>query len=221
MQRAFVLLVVIASLFFSTAIVWSQELGPSYGPLWNPDNGHYYEAVLTVLVPPDGRTFEFALESAAARSYQGQPGYLATITSAAEQEFVTKWFESLGSLYIGGSDAAVEGEWRWVSGPEAGELFWVGNEEGTAIGYSAWSSVEPNDSASSELALVEGEDFAGFNWSRPGGLWNDFARDRGDLTRGFIVEYQPVPEPAAIAIAACGVLSFLARRTWANRAAAA
>ena len=51
----------------------------------------------------------------------GRPGHLATITLAAENSFILAQFALASSeAWIGASDAAVEGQWRWVVGPEAG-----------------------------------------------------------------------------------------------------
>ena len=79
-----------------------------------------------------------AQAAAAAKSYLGATGYLATILDAGENTFITNLIS--GPAWIGLSDAAVEGEWRWVDGPEAGDL---------AV-YTNWSAGEPNDYASGE-----------------------------------------------------------------------
>jgi PKD repeat protein len=63
--------------------------------------------------------------------YYGLRGYLANITSKAENDFINLKTQGLG--WIGASDHAVEGEWRWVTGPEGleegtkGRLFWKGS----------------------------------------------------------------------------------------------
>jgi len=60
--------------------------------------------------------------------YYGLRGYLATITSQVENDFIKGKTKGVG--WIGASDAAVEGDWRWVTGPEGledggkGLLFW-------------------------------------------------------------------------------------------------
>jgi hypothetical protein len=48
--------------------------------------------------------------------------------------------------FIGASDAAVEGEWRW----EDGTLFWLGDDTGAAQGglYDNWAFKSPAGSPS-------------------------------------------------------------------------
>ncbi|NEW84394.1 MAG: hypothetical protein GZ094_18785, partial [Mariniphaga sp.] len=62
--------------------------------------------------------------------YYGLRGYLATITSMFENSFIQSKTKGVG--WIGASDADVEGDWRWKTGPEGlmdsgkGLLFWKG-----------------------------------------------------------------------------------------------
>lgn len=92
-----------------------------------PETQHFYKFV--------GRyamkwTDAKAEAESAAMKYHGLQGYLATITSAAEDAFIQQKTNGVG--WIGASDHAVEGEWRWVTGPEglmdggSGLLFWRG-----------------------------------------------------------------------------------------------
>lgn len=72
-------------------------------------------------------------------------GHLVTITSAAENTFV---FNTWPSGWIGFTDEAVEGQWKWVT-----------NE---TVTYTNWNGGEPNNAGN--------EDYAQFV---SGGRWND------------------------------------------------
>ena len=76
-----------------------------------------------------------------AKAYcESQGGYLATITSKEENDFI---FSRLGgssyALWIGGTDAAREGTWAWVN-----------NEP---WGYANWDAGEPNNAEGNEDSL--------------------------------------------------------------------
>ncbi|MBI5932598.1 MAG: cadherin-like domain-containing protein, partial [Chloroflexi bacterium] len=141
-------------------------------------NGHYYEYVSA----PAGSWFN-AQTGAASRTYFGRTGYLATITDANENAFATN---KLGgaAAWIGGSDSPVEGEWRWVTGPEEGTLFCTDTLPGaggcTDGGqYDNWASVQP-DNASGEHYL---QFLAGGT-----GQWNDLPGNYTGVA-GYVVEY--------------------------------
>ncbi len=125
-------------------------------------------------------TWDAALLAASQRSWLGVPGRLATIGSAAENTFVAGLAPAAGYWFIGGSDAAVEGTWAWVTGKEAGTVFW---RNGAAVdgAFTAWRPGEPNNFYASEDHLV-----------LRGGLWQD---QPGNMYfhSGYIVEYSFVP----------------------------
>ena len=108
--------------------------------LYSPVTGHFYE-----YVPASGITWTEARARAEDRSKYGQAGYpsgmyglqgyLATITSAEENAFLTE--KVSGTAWIGASDGPNpedEGVWRWVTGPEAGTQFWQGDGSGSPVG---------------------------------------------------------------------------------------
>jgi hypothetical protein len=106
-------------------------------------NDHWYELVSIKT------TWDLARADALARTYQGLQGYLATAASADENLHISTVFglggtSSASGAWLGGSDAAVEGEWRWMDGPETGQLFWQGGNTGTAQGYANWGGGWPN-----------------------------------------------------------------------------
>jgi VCBS repeat-containing protein len=77
-------------------------------------------------------------------------GYLATVTSAEEQQFLFDLMASSGNNtggWLGGSDAASEGTWIWTGGAEAGTVFWNGLADGSAPPgqYENWALGEPNE----------------------------------------------------------------------------
>ncbi|WP_159076436.1 PA14 domain-containing protein [Flagellimonas amoyensis] len=146
--------------------------------------GHYYE-----YVPSLGITWTSARDAAALRNFYGLQGYLATISIQDESDLLGS--QAPGAGWIGASDAAVEGDWYWVTGPEAGTLFWRGNAGGTAFAYEFWNGGEPNNSGDEDYAHI----------TAPGvgapGSWNDLSNTgaaSGDYQpKGYLVEYGGMP----------------------------
>lgn len=147
-------------------------------PALNLANGHWYEFVSV----PATISWVNARAAAELRSLGGASGYLVTVTSQEENDFVKAKLEADG--WMGASDAAIEGEWRWVTGPEAllgaEAIFWQGGPGGSAVAgrYNNWRpGTEPNDSS--------GEDAAQFYTD---GEWNDLDHETHQLG-GYVVEY--------------------------------
>ncbi|GAA4048045.1 hypothetical protein GCM10022409_37990 [Hymenobacter glaciei] len=164
---------------FSGTATFTYQVEPAGAVQTSEASGHYYE-----FVSAPGICWSAARTAAAARSYMGLAGYLATPTSPAEMALLTN--RQTGQYWLGGSDDAVEGEWRWKTGPEAGQLFWQGAVNGTAVLYSNWSPGEPNNSLSS--TRPNGEDYTVFFGAS--GLWNDASEcNDGSTTAGYVVEY--------------------------------
>ena len=141
--------------------------------------GHYYE-----FVAAPGICWTGARDAAAAHSYQGMKGYLATITFQGEQDFLTG--QQRGPYWFGASDAEVEGEWRWKTGPEAGQLIWKGNATGYGLAYTNWLAGQPDDYKNQYRP--QGEDY-GMLYGQSG-LWNDLDEcGTGAGVAGYMVEY--------------------------------
>src|SRR5690606_14545197 len=111
--------------------------------------GHYYEYVPALRI-----TWTAAKAAAELRTFYGLQGYLATITNQDESDLLGS--QAPGAGWIGASDATVEGEWRWVTGPEAGTLFWRGLANGSAEPgmFSYWNTGEPNQSGEEDYAHI-------------------------------------------------------------------
>ncbi|WP_281636331.1 T9SS type B sorting domain-containing protein [Flavobacterium marginilacus] len=147
-----------------------------------PRNGHYYE-----YVPNLGISWTNAKLAADSKTYYGLKGYLATLTAADEAQIAGA--QAPGAGWIGGSDMETEGTWKWMTGPEAGTIFWQGKGNGTTPNYANWNSPnEPNDSNNNE-------DYAHITDPSVGnpGTWNDLP-EQGDppgpyYPKGYVVEY--------------------------------
>ncbi|MBW4442205.1 MAG: DUF4347 domain-containing protein [Plectolyngbya sp. WJT66-NPBG17] len=129
----------------------------------------YYEFVSNSL------TWTQARDAAAARTRQGMAGYLATITSAAENAQIQSLL--MGNRgWISANDAATEGIWRWMTGPEGGRPFWSATSGVLNGSYINWNSGEPNNWGGNEdhAEIISP------------GSWNDILETTG---RGYIVEY--------------------------------
>ena len=151
---------------------------PFYG------NGHYY------LFTKEGAKWPEALDRSDDTSINGVSGYLATITSEAENEFIRSYSyggsATPNSGFIAGTDdhkvyswvgATDEGVWVWAAGPEAGTQFWSGKSSGSATNgsFTRWDSGEPNNK--------NNQDFLQFYTN---GYWDD--RDPDNIG-GYITEW--------------------------------
>ncbi|MXN92185.1 T9SS type B sorting domain-containing protein [Flavobacterium sp. Sd200] len=145
---------------------------------------HYYLYVAQL-----GITWTQARDAAAASTYYGLQGYLATLMTAEEAQLCGE--QATGTGWIGGSDEEIEGVWKWVTGPEAGTVFWNGQVNGSTPNFAFWNRNEPNDRG--------GEDYAHITARNIGipGAWNDLKNDSdisGDYqARGYVVEYGGMP----------------------------
>ncbi|MDX9772366.1 MAG: hypothetical protein RBT02_02975, partial [Bacteroidales bacterium] len=99
----------------------------------------------------------------------GMQGYLVTITSDAENDFLLYQMNSNG--WIGGSDFYYAADdWYWMTGPEAGTMFWQGEESGTVITYANWNpGAEPNNYNGNDEAFAHIYPSS----SSLSGTWND------------------------------------------------
>ena len=120
-------------------------------------NGHYYEYVAELV------SWEEAMAYAEAQSYNGNQGYLVTLTTAAENDFVY-W------NVLGGDSPAPWGD-PWIGGYQndsnsdpADNWHWVTEEPWD---YTNWAPWEPND-----WDELYGEMYLQFTPSG-GGWWND------------------------------------------------
>jgi hypothetical protein len=127
-------------------------------------------------------------DAQAAASALGTGWHLATITSSAEQSFITGSVvgsSNPGEFWLGGVQDGF-GQWTWVTGET-----W---------GYTNWNPGEPNDNygPGSENHLA--------TWGSGTWRWNDEG-NLGNIT-GYIVEHSPeaVPEPGTMALMGLGLL---------------
>jgi len=180
------------------------------GLAYYPANQHFYKFVAGKI----SGTNTFA--AVATQKEFGLTGYLASITSSGENDFVASKVEGAKNVWIGATDLSKEGEWKWVGGPEDGKQFWSGNctkvdGKVTEGYYGQWATGEPNNyiSATNKCggtaydvnSSQAGEDCAVTNWNvsdtlaaEKFGYWNDLpcSLERnwdGTDIGGYVVEF--------------------------------
>jgi hypothetical protein len=124
--------------------------------LINPNNSRTYQRFDTVLTWSDAK---------AACSSSG--GHLATITSQEENDWVwTNLGVSGVSIWLGGTDEAQEGVWKWITGE-------VWN-------YSKWGAGQPDNSRGDQNYLTF--------WDSVSNQWDDGRQDNNYLS--YICEWE-------------------------------
>ncbi|PQJ80263.1 T9SS type B sorting domain-containing protein [Polaribacter porphyrae] len=160
-----------------------------------PLTGHFYE-----FVERPNILWTQARVEAETRTYFGRKGYLATLTSQEEADFVGK--QASGAGWIGGSDQETEGEWKWVTGPEAGTIFWRGQISGTTPNFAFWNRGEPNNFNDEDYAHITDPDVGIF------GSWNDLPNEGGTglfIPKGYLVEYGAPGDPSLQIVASTSI----------------
>ena len=87
------------------------------GSLYNSANGHYYQ----VVDHGGDITWSAAKTAAEASTLNGLSGYLASITTREENDFIDS--KAGVNAWLGGTDSAAEGCWKWSGGPHDGKIF--------------------------------------------------------------------------------------------------
>ena len=139
-------------------------------PVLNPANGHYYEFV------PFTGGWNDAKALAEARQYEGRQGYLGTVTSLAEREWINANLAELNPLSLA---EILIGGYQLPGSPEpSGGWAWVTDE---AWEFTSWRYEEPNDYDGAEdyLMMHTGRACA----------WDDWPEYAGGFADGFLVEY--------------------------------
>ena len=136
--------------------------------------------------------------------------YLVNITSAEENAMVIanlSFATGDSYYYMGGSDADVEGVWRYTGGPEEGLQFWQGSETGAAVNdaYTSWRVGDPDGGTS--------ENYLGMFWM---GSWVWGSIDPAQYRRA-ICERDP---PGATYNTAIGKGAMMFNTTGSNNTAA-
>lgn len=185
-------------------IQWKAEDGGN-------DNWYEYVAAPSIFA---GVSFDGSKAAAEASTHLGLQGYLATITSAGEQQFILNNFAFLYGFgatsiaFIGATDTVTEGSYVWVGGPEAGQ----------AISYAPWYAGHPVAGPGLEdydyvqiflnAATVGAPPVTGWITNTNGAL-------------GYVIEHgdgipdstgSPIPEPSTVLLSAAGLAALLWRR---------
>jgi hypothetical protein len=143
----------------------------------------------------------------------GLQGYLATITSSAENDFIK---QKIGTdAWIGltdqyteinaatgtttyASQLAAEGKWYWVTGPEKGTQITTANASGSGTGtpfgsaFNNWNAGEPNNVGAENYAEIYA---SGTN----SGKWNDLS---GSGSLMYVVEYGGLSSDPVVTLSA-------------------
>jgi hypothetical protein len=154
-------------------------------------NDHYYERIEAA-----GLTYDQAALVAAGSSFSGLPGHFLILEEADyanELNFVNTNVYSPGVdsnriYWVGAKQLSGEPDWKWVDG----------------------STVPVAIRGSWNIDHFEGPGDYGAAFFQPNTtLWDYITTNTSGFVNGYVVEYQPVPEPSTLAVATLSVLGLL------------
>lgn len=157
------------------------------GAAYYAGTGRFYEYVASGDIDWDD-----ARDDAADRTLNGESGYLATITSEGEMDFIVEKIGGSSPAWISGDDADTEGEWRYSSGPEDGDQFWQGTSSGSTVNsaFEDWCAGEPNNSGGEDYLQITFDTIGG---EVSDGCWNDLPNSGASNAQynpvGYVTEY--------------------------------
>lgn len=179
---------------------------------YNAENGHYYEAVSTMV------NWDTALEAARSKIYLGLQGYLVTITSQQEHDFVhtlirggecwiagtcedehtallkntyAPFYEARGLAIPASTHTSTDAWYFWADGPEKGKLISYGKYAQHVAAddpdtgekiFVNWSAGNPNNGVGGNTGDQRWIHF----WEKSGGTWDDFSYSQHSK---YVVEY--------------------------------
>jgi hypothetical protein len=187
MRQIFIALSLITILLLIPTFTYAQ---PTQWSSASGGNDHWYELI------PTPATWEQANALASASSWNGVAGHLATLTSAAENDFVHQFIlnPNPGDAWLGAyqepyNNPDPNAGWHWVTGEPWSYTNW----------YQSVMYTEPNDWGGPEFYLQ-------FFWTDP--RWCD---NNASPAFSYIVEYEPsvsnitiTTDPASLSFTADG-----------------
>jgi len=154
------------ALLIGTCFAFAAWAEPVEWAVADGGNGHYYEAIYWPL------SWEGARDEATSMEWAEVNGYLATITSAEENQFVLDALGGCPAFWLGAYQTPggqePDGGWTWISGE--------------AWGWTNWHEWEPNDDGDEKYLMTI--------WWDLSNQWNDEESNPYDL-QGFLVEFDP------------------------------
>lgn len=180
----------------TTAVLALVVAALSHGQVFFAGTGHYYEAVKV----PTGITWTDANTAATASG-----GYLASILSSDENDFVFSLVND--PSFFTGLSANGDRLGPWLGGVNAGSGWsWT---NGDPFSYSNWYPGQPDGyGGGTQHNQYYAGSGIGKTWGdHPGGEISGF-----ELPKGYIVEFDAVPEPTSLAALGLGALALLRRR---------
>lgn len=149
--------------YFESILIYSNDI-PSNAVVFN---NHFYTIYdFSPIASAETNTWENAFEYC-----EGVNGYLATITTKEENDFLFEYMKEQGykNAYFGLTDSSWEGHWEW--------------KNGTALEYTNWASNEPSG--------IDGANYAKLSTAHPDGTWSDGMFSNSDNNgTAFICEWE-------------------------------
>ncbi len=176
------LIAIIVVLLFVNPILTSGFAGSA--PKFNPATGNYYDVIAGSF------TWDQAKADAEQRTYKGYKGHLATITSAAENTFISVNVSPPDYAWLGGFQSsnatAPDTDWHWVTGEP--------------FAYTSWAAGEPSDTDNiygnvpDPSPFFEDNDENVLHYWSPALDWNDASTFCCGWS--YVIEYEAPPAPA-------------------------